>query len=417
MSQMSALKAIVKTGLHQVENLSRVARGLPLTTASLASMTLDWDDVELAFKSLEDRSGWTDGSVVSAYEDAFARWNGSRFAYAFMGGRVSLSACISALGLTAGDEVIIPGYTCVVVPNAFEYEGITPVYCDIELDTYGPDLADLRRKLSDRTRAVMLHHLYGLVCRDYDEICDFAESHGLHVIEDCAHATGAEHRGRKVGTRGIVSFYSSEQSKIFNTILGGIAVTDDPDIAAKLEAYYRACPSPSARQIEHLLMNVALSYYELKDPNRWWRGDLANIRYGRNRVISTTMEEQAGIRPASYAQRMPAPIAALGLNQLRKIDAYNETRRATAERWAEWCDAHACPKPYVVPGSNPVFLRYPTLVPPAKKRDTRWALRDPGVTLGVWYLTHTHPAPRPVAGCPNADRAVAGCVNFPSILA
>jgi len=76
----------------------------------------------------------------------------------------------------------------------------------------------LASKIAPRTRAILLQHLYGLVCRDYDEILDLAKRHGLAVIEDCAHATGARHQGVRVGNRGDLAVYSSEQSKIFNTI-------------------------------------------------------------------------------------------------------------------------------------------------------------------------------------------------------
>ena len=205
-------------------NLVRVAKGLPLTTVPLGSMTLDMSDVEIARDWLSRRRQWCDTNVIAEFETAFAAWNGSMFAYSFMGGRVALSAALYALDLQPGDEVIVPGYTCVVVPNALRYAGVEPVYCDIELDTWGPDAESLEARVTPRTRAVLIHHLYGLVCRDYDAILRFARSRGLHVIEDCAHATGAVYQGVRVGNRGDIGFFSSEQSKVFNTSQGGMAV-------------------------------------------------------------------------------------------------------------------------------------------------------------------------------------------------
>jgi perosamine synthetase len=133
-------------------------------------------------------------------------------------------------------------------------------------------------------------------------------------------------------------------------------------------------------------------------------------------LISTTPEEEAGIRPETYGRRMPSPIAALGLNQLRKIDAFNAERRATAKRWDDWCNRRGYARPVVVADSQPVFLRYPVLVGPERKRDTSWARAELGVGVGVWFVSHLHPAKGRVEGCPNADRAVAECVNIPCLL-
>src|SRR3989304_4500748 len=131
-----------------------------------------------------------------------ARGNVSRHAFAFLGGRVALSACIHALGLAPGDEVILPGYTCVVVPNAFHYAGVRTVYADIELETYGLDAARAEEKITPNTRAILLHHMYGLVCRDYEDILALARRRGIRVIEDCAQSTGAGFGCAKGGDRG-----------------------------------------------------------------------------------------------------------------------------------------------------------------------------------------------------------------------
>ena len=140
---MRVAKAIAKTAINQTKNIYNLLRGLPLVVPSLGSMTLDWDDVQIARHWLKNRSEWEEKKIVNDYETEFARWNGSKYAFAFMGGRVALSACIYALDLQPEDEVIIPGYTCVVVPNAFHFAGIKTIYSDIELDTYGLDVEQI----------------------------------------------------------------------------------------------------------------------------------------------------------------------------------------------------------------------------------------------------------------------------------
>lgn len=403
-----------RVGRSQARNVFHALRGEPVMTPPLDSATLDQDDVEIAQSWLRNRSCWSDRHVVAQYEGEFARWNGSRYAFAFASGRVALSACIDAMAFQPGDEVILPGYTCFPVPNALCYANLVPVYCDIELGTYGLDVSAVRRKITKRTRAIVLQHLYGLVSRDYDAILELALQCDLRVIEDCAHATGAEYRGVKAGTRGHVGFYSSHQSKIFNTSQGGIAVTNEPDIARRLQACYERAPETSPEQTEGLLRNVLLNYYELKHPQRWWRGDLVAALHGHERLKGASPGEERGVRPAHYGERMSAPIAALGLNQLGKIDAYNRRRRETAVKWDEWCDSHGYERPLVVEGSSPVYLRYPVLVEARRKQARRWAFEEMGINLGTWF--EAPPVGAAINDCTSAAVAYERCVNLPSIL-
>lgn len=412
---MARLRSLLRIPKTQLRNLTRISRGYPLTTPSLGSTTLDKDDVEIAQKLLKDHTSWDNQSKVTEYETQFAQWNGSRYAFAFMGGRVALSACIYALDLQRGDEVIIPGYTCVVVPNAFTYEGIKPVYVDIELDTYGMDIQTIQKAITERTKAVMLHHLYGLVCRDYEAIINLAREFNLKVIEDCAHATGAEYKGRKVGNLGDVAFYSSEQSKIFNTIQGGICITNSNELAKRVGEFYRMAALPDEGWIENQLTTLILNYYCFKDPQRWWKCDVAEVLYGSARMESTTREEEQGIKPSYYGQRMPSPVAEVGMNQIKKIDQYNELRRVTAKRWDLWCEENSYKKPLVVDGSKPVYLRYPVIVEQEKKRDLSWVYMELGVTPGVWFVSNIHPINVHLAECRNANRAAACCINLPCL--
>lgn len=416
MNLYSLSKGLAYFGYRQARNIIKLALGYPLTTPSLGSVTLDFDDVAIAKKQLKERKKWFEGNTAKEYEKAFAKWNGSKYAFAFMGGRVALSACIYALNLKPGDEVILPGYTCVVVPNAFHFAGVKTIYSDIELDTYGLDSSLIEEKITPNTKVILLHHLYGLVCRDYEKIIAIARKHELYVIEDCSPSTGAVFKNRKVGNFGDVAIYSSEQSKIFNTIQGGMAVTNNDLLAKRLKEYYNRASYPNTKLIDKQLHSVIINYYSYKDLQRWWKGDLIRLLYKDKIIISTTKEEEQGIKPTYYGCKMPSPIAAIGLNQLKKIDDYNQKRRQTAQKWDRWCDSHGYKKPVIVPDSIPVYLRYPVMVEPEKKEDTSWSLKELGVSLGVWFVSNIHPSKFSVDGCPNADKAVEQCINFPTLL-
>ena len=402
---------------HQASVCVRRLRREPVSPFPLGSGTLDRDDAEIAWQWLKNApEDGADPATVERFEEVFARWNGSATAFAFASGRESLSAILHAMGLGADDEVIVPGYTCVVVPNALRFAGVKPVFADIELQTYGLDVTRLGPLVTPRTRAIVIHHLYGLVCRDYIATLEFARERGLKVIEDCAQATGAALDGVRVGCRGDAAFYSLEQSKVMSSFRGGLAVAHDADLARRLAAYRSRQPVLPPERTRTALENIVLNYHAYKDPQRWWRGDWMYLRMGESAADTTTRGEIDGEQPDGYGARMPAALAAVGLNQLRKIDFYNARRREHAARWDRWCDENGYERANVVPGSTPVFLRYPVLATPALKRDRTWARRELGVELGVWFVSQQHPSPLPVAGCPNGEDAVARCINFPTLL-
>jgi dTDP-4-amino-4,6-dideoxygalactose transaminase len=414
-AEMPWIRDVLALGKGQARNLKHLLLGRKIVPTSFVSMTLDPDDVEIAERFIADRATWDSAPFLEEYERAFAAWNGCERAFAFASGRESLSACLHALGIGAGDEVVVPAFTCVVVPNAVQYAGAKVVWGDIELETYGLDVAELERRLTPRTKAVLVQHLFGLVCRDYEAVLDLAARRGVRVIEDCAHATGASFRGRRVGLRGDAAFYSSEHSKAFCTIMGGVAIARDPAVTQRLESHARSIPSTNDASAIAQLFTLVREYRQYKDPQRWWRGEIERAA-SADAPESLTEDEKRGVRPPGYGRRLAAPLAAVGANQIRKLDAYNERRRATAARWDPWCDARGYAKPKVIEGSTPIFLRYPVMVEPEKKRNRSWGYREFGAKPGAWFTSHTHPVPSSLAGFPKADEAVARCINLPCLI-
>lgn len=413
-SPMSLLDATLRHGRRKLGATKRLLTGRFPPASPFIAPTLERDDIELVRRWLETPQRWSDSHWAEQYEADFAAFNGSAHALVFRAGRVALSACIQGLGLKAGDEVIVPGYTCVVVPNAFRYAGVRVVFSDIELETWGVDVASVAKRLSSRTRAVLIHHLYGLVSRDAEAVVELAHRRGIPVIEDCAHATGAFQGQRRVGNLGDVAFFSSEQSKIFTTVQGGVAVTNDAKLAARMRRWKGGFPQVSDSFTRRLLHTALLHWHQHRTP-AGRDGDLAEILRGHHRLISTGCDEIAGVKPAAYAATPSAPMAALGLHQLAKVDRFNAQRRQAAARWMRWCEETGHRLPLVVEGTTPAFLRFPLMVEPQKKRDVRWVQRELSVAAGVWFTSHEHPAPRWIADCPNATAAVQGCINLPTL--
>ena len=146
--------------------------------------------------------------------DSVSPWLNQKQPFMFFKGRDALHAILRAANIGSGDQVLLPGYTCVVVPNAINYLGAEPVYVDIEDKTYNIDCDILENGAGslwnpEQTKAIIVQHTYGIPC-DMDRILEFAKKHNLFVIEDSCHALGSTWRGQQVGSFGDAAFFSSQ---------------------------------------------------------------------------------------------------------------------------------------------------------------------------------------------------------------
>jgi len=181
------------------------------------------------------RSGWisSKGKFVEEFEKQFAKYIGVKYAIAVSSGTAALHLALAAVGVKPSDEVIIPTFTMIANANTVMYLGAKPVLVDSELNTWNIDPDKIKEKITNRTKAIVVVHIYGHPA-DMDPIIEIAEKYGLYVIEDAAEAHGAEYKGRKVGSIGHVSAFSFYANKIITTGEGGMVTTDDPEIAEKV---------------------------------------------------------------------------------------------------------------------------------------------------------------------------------------
>jgi perosamine synthetase len=169
------------------------------------------------------------GKFVEKFENEFAQYVGAKHATAVNSGTAALHLAMLALGIGPGDEVIVPTLTYVASVNAIAYVGATPVFVDSLRSTWQMDPEDVSRKLTNRTRAIMVVHLYGHVC-DMDSLLGIARGHRLHLIEDCAEAFGSIYKNRHVGVFGDISAFSFFGNKTITTGEGGMVVTNESDL-------------------------------------------------------------------------------------------------------------------------------------------------------------------------------------------
>jgi perosamine synthetase len=173
-------------------------------------------------------SSWisSKGVYVSEFERLFSEHVGVNHATAVCNGTVALHLALVALGVGPGDEVIVPTLTYIASVNAIAYTGAVPVFVDSDPLTWQMDANDVAKKINERTRAIMVVHLYGHPC-EMNAIGTIAKEHGLFIVEDCAEALGAQYKGQNVGTFGDIAAYSFFGNKTITTGEGGMVVTND----------------------------------------------------------------------------------------------------------------------------------------------------------------------------------------------
>ncbi|MGD0089878.1 MAG: DegT/DnrJ/EryC1/StrS family aminotransferase [Planctomycetota bacterium] len=197
---------------------------------------------EEAIQAVEEvlRSGkvnyWT-GKRGMEFERRFAEWQGSKYAVSVATGTAALHVALSALGISPGDEVIVPSYTFIATSFAVVQAGAIPRFADVNREDHCLSVESAEKLLTPRTKAVMPVHLYGNVC-DMDRIAAFAKKHKLLVIEDNAEAFGGVYKGRKTGTLGRIAGCSFCQNKTFTTGgEGGMVTTDDEELAWQARSF------------------------------------------------------------------------------------------------------------------------------------------------------------------------------------
>ena len=176
------------------------------------------------------------GKFIGKFEDDFAKFIGVDYATSVCNGTVAVHLALVALGIGAGDEVIVPTFTYIASANPVLVVNAKPVFVDSLPDTWQMDPKDIEAKITDKTKAIVVVHLYGHPC-DMDAIMSIAKKHNLYVIEDCAEAIGSKYKGQTVGSFGDIGCFSFFGNKTMTCGEGGMVVTSDAMLADRLRRY------------------------------------------------------------------------------------------------------------------------------------------------------------------------------------
>ncbi len=194
------------------------------------------DDIAAVVDVLKSKR-WSLGPVLEAFEDAFARYTGTKYAVGVSSGTTGLHAAVATAGIGPSDQVVTSAFSFVASSNCILYENADPVFVDIDIDpdTFNLDPAGIESALTDRTRALLPIHVFGQIC-DMEPMLRIARNRDLVVIEDACEAIGSEHRGRKAGSFGDMAVFGFYPNKQIAAGEGGIVTCDDPALATRLRS-------------------------------------------------------------------------------------------------------------------------------------------------------------------------------------
>jgi len=233
--------AASETRVDAAQAVTRPKRHIPIAGPSIT-------DKEVAYIAEAARTGWHQDYLkyIKLFEEKFGAHCDREFALTTSSGTGALHLAYAALGVGDGDEVIVPNITWIASIDPALHMGAVPVFADVERDTWCLDPNDIEHRITDRTKAILVVHLYGHVA-DMDPILRIAEKHGLKVIEDAAQAVGAGYHGGRAGSLGDVSAVSFTGTKTMVTGEGGMLLTNDRETYEKAAHLNDHCQDPGKR--------------------------------------------------------------------------------------------------------------------------------------------------------------------------
>jgi len=318
---------------------------------------------------------------VKKYEDAVSVITGAKYVFALGSGRMGLYMLLKALDLPSESEIIVPGYTCVVIPNAIRFAECKPVYVDINLNDFNMDPDAIEAAITPTTKAVLLQHTYGIPA-DIDRVREICNERKLFLIEDATHALGAVYGDRSIGQWGDAAIFSTETSKMISTDRGGILVTNNKEIANKIKILYDQLPIRSMaverisciRIIYNIFVNEPALGGRIKRLLKILLGRIGtyfSFREGLDFPSYDRSEKNAELDGSFYSlypRRLSGILSKIGLWQIKRLSTDLANRREKALLLENILSKYGVAIPLYDKGKcRPSFLNFPFLVDSREK--------------------------------------------------
>lgn len=350
------------------------------------------DDIVLASKLLKNPLHLVKGRAARRLEEQLEEFLPIKYAFSMRSGRSALYAALQAIDAKPGEEILLQSYTCAAVPNAILWTGAKPIYVDIDEDTFNISVKDLEKKITSKSKAVIVQHTFGLPA-DLKKILSIAKKRNLILIEDCALSLGAkygaEHDAKNVGTFGDINIFSFGRDKVISGVTGGMIVTNNSALAQRIADIRSKLDLPSyawtAKQLLHpILMNLLiLPTYNMASIGKIILETLKTIRIMPKAVHKA---EKVGEKTQSLLGLMPNALALLALRQFKKLSKFNNHRKKIAEIYDKELKTLEN-KNFTLPDraedSEHIYLRY--TIKTKHARDILNYARKENIILGDWY--------------------------------
>ena len=338
--------------------------------------------------------------------------------FLFGAGRMAVYSVLKSLKLKVEDEVIVAGYTCVVLTNAVKFAGCNIKYVDIDRKTLNVDQNVLLNSINKSTKVLILPHNFGLVATSIDKIK--IKFPNIIIIEDGAHTSGSSENNKLCGTLGDVAFFSLEYSKPITTGLGGILIVNNKDLIEGIKTEYenlKATPFKSAFQMIVTLgvMNLCFS----KRTQFFYTNGFRALRLFKL-VYQTSEEEVNGILPNDYPVKLNPMLSNFGYNQLKKIEKINNKKKAIQNDLAKVFFDFEDIESYEI--NNTVLARFPILFKKNVDQSIIELIKtqalEQGFLFGEWFNDVVHPKGSYRYGyssgtCPEGEYVASRILNIP----
>lgn len=310
--------------------------------------------------------------------------------YLYWKGRVALYALLKAIGIKQGDEVLLSGLTCVVVPNAIKYLGAKPVYIDVNPETFNPSIEGYREKITSQTKAIIVQNTFGL-SSDVEEIVKMAKERKIVTIEDCTHGFGGTFNHKPNGCSCDAAIFSTQWNKPFSTGIGGFCVVNNPELNTKLKVINEELIQPTWK--DNIILSILIwSNTNLVNKKSFWVLRKIYRLLSKTGIIigsSQGMEISGTEKPPDFFKAASKVQIRYGLRNIRNLENLISQRKKNAVLFSGFLKRND--KKYVPENlwDNHSFLVYPMLV--EDRMRFREMAEKAHVKLGDWFISPLHP--------------------------
>jgi perosamine synthetase len=349
---------------------------------------------------------------IKLLEETFKNYFRSNYVKSFAQGRMALFVLLKKIGIKKGDEIIIPAFTCVAVPNVIIYAGARPIYVDISIEDFNINPNLIKNKITKKTKAIIIQHTFGLPC-NIKLIKKIAKKYNLITIEDCTHSLGSNYKKHLTGTLSDAAFFSFDNTKIINAHSGGILIINQMNIikSKKFSINNKSLSNFFLKKqiLTHLLEYILFSKYFM------WIGKFIMTLLDYSQILFLIKNENKLSKPKNFPLPLNPAFATLILNQILRLKKNLKHRQGISQllnkkiKWYNFSD-------------NDIYsyswLRYSFLV---RNRDFFIKKFNKHFDLDIWYQSVVHGREKnlyevfyQIGSCPVAEFVTKTIVNIPT---